>query len=185
MARLGEKELRVVMPSRAEVKALDPEWTRRLWWNFQRQDRQTWARVYLNGNGTDHELRFIVYDKTVRGYLCQVCEGTGVVKRANIARGFLAGIREPRPDDDEVKERNCLTCFGSATSEPKLGASNSFQRTPDIEKFLPVEAIQRRLGVRGLASPNKEEILQVVKWCNEMISRIKAADLGTISRSRR
>lgn len=93
------------------------------WWSFARyavvnRERTQVARVYLNGGGFDHELRFHVW---------------------------------PPVDGTE-----------------SLGAANDHCRvTPDLLEHFNTG--KTRLGARGLWAPTPEDVLTVMRWCDDRV----------------
>jgi hypothetical protein len=145
-------ELRALMPPREAWPVVEPArvrvtlkyarpaygtllpWTRSWgrWWSFSRRLHVPWsyqeglvARVYLNGQGRDPELRFQVHD----------------------LREFIGEDRF------------------------RIGASNSFCRvTPSLETALGAKA--RDLGPRGLWQPRAEDVLVVMRWCDDILHQL-------------
>ena len=156
-------ELRAVMPTAAE---LPWDWYLEDWWSIRRKG-PTYARVYLNGHGTDHELRFLLQHPRADRLPCNVCKGTGRVARpATDPDGFLSGLwsrtRGEREHDpaDENGLRSCFTCLGDGWVRPHYGAANDFIRAPGLHEHFR----DRDLGSRGLSHPDKADVLKVLAW---------------------
>ena len=184
-----------------------------MWWSLYRGRRrhhggdiQMDARVYLNGNGTDHELRFVVwdYDREYEGLPCQYCRGSGRIGRSQIPQPEPRTLEQlfapttwketPDPDWDTADSgglRRCERCRGGAWKQYHYyGASNDFCRAPGLKERLlrsrhaAVEAgtavAWRRgvdLGARGLFMPSLADTLCVLEWCDDMLVRIRAGDV--------
>jgi hypothetical protein len=148
-------------------------WSRRPWWNLSRRARigNDWVeicRVYLNGSGTDDELRFLVADHTRKELPCYRCAGTGRVPGAGYETGGFLGFPKRRVEPDENGKVPCLLCLEKKTVKPLFGASNDFCNAPGISAHLSLDSM-RRLGGRGLANPTTEEVVGVMKWCDDVL----------------
>lgn len=147
-------------------------WVRDTWWNFYRKAKyrrpSDWAcRLYLNGLGTDHELRFIVWDVRSDFLPCEACNGAGRLARFALPhRPSLFG-ELPAEVVDSDGMLPCLSCSGGNV-KPLWGASNDFCRVTGSLKH----RFGHRLGARGLAEPSKEDVLEVARWCDEMVQVI-------------
>jgi hypothetical protein len=161
-------DLRYVMPI---PEQFPPGWEAPSWWDLHRGDL---ARVYLNGLGTDHELRFIVWANEFGHYdlQCLRCQGGGRVDRPAEKPVFLIDIfsedREPDPADENGL-RKCHGCGGTGRVKPLYGASNDFCRVPGLENHF-----RNRVGGRGLTEPTLEDVLLVIKWCDWVIDLLRA-----------
>ena len=172
--------------STVHPRALRPSlgpWMREPWWNFWRkirvgQDYPLAARVYLNGNGTDCELRFIVWDWTRKALPCVACDGEGRLLRGpRTIRGLddlfgLKGTGGKREEPDADGLFPCLVCGGSGRVRAQYGAANDFCRTPDVAAYIGADARTHRLGGRGLAEPTKADVLAVLRWCGAQLATI-------------
>lgn len=131
--QVGPTSVRVTPKYNPPVNGTLRPWTRSWgrWWSLSRRLQIPWsyregpvARVYLNGQGNDPELRFQIFDIRTLG-------------------------------EDKFR----------------IGASNSFCRvTPGLEAALGSKA--RDLGPRGLWQPRQEDILVVMRWCNDILHRL-------------
>ena len=179
-----------------------------MWWSLYRgRRRHHWgdiqmdARVYLNGNGTDHELRFIVWDHDRdSGLPCQDCRGIGRLRHPqrpqpelpSIDQLFGPTVWKPVPDPgwdpvDSLDLRRCERCLGTVGRDHTYGASNSFCRTPGLkERLLKSRKAENAsgyrqacvaLGNRGLDRPSLADTLCVLGWCDDMLVRIRAGDV--------
>lgn len=159
-------------------------------------DRCPVATVYLNGHGTDHELRFTVQDWTQERHPCPECAGTGrVVRHPQAARanpfpalfGGRAEIPAEVPDADG--KLGCLRCHGHKTVDPMVGAANCFCRvTLDLTEFYHEEYYRRlahrdayglgsgSLGARGLGAPVKDDVFRILAWCDEQVEKFYPRD---------
>jgi len=165
------KDLRHVMPT---VEALPSGWEANDWWDLHRGEL---ARVYLNGLGTDHELRFIVWAQSFGHYdlQCTRCQGIGRVRRPAQKPVFLIDIfsddKDPDPADDDGL-RKCHGCGGTGRVRALYGASNDFCRVPGLERHF-----HSRVGERGLTEPTLEDVLLVIQWCDWVIDILRAGQL--------
>ena len=176
-------ETRLAFPTEDQ---LPPGWKlEAVWWSACRgSDAIGYRRVYLNGGGTDDELRFHVFppgdqwrSRRNRWPACDACKGTGRVRRPEHSRtGFLAKLIERRQlgggwdeaDADGLRRCDALNCSRGQT-EPIYGAANSRMRVPGF----PADLLQKT-GARGMSSPTVEEIIRVMWWCDDMLLKINS-----------
>jgi len=167
-----------------------------LWWSYERRliyrrEKRLLARVYLNGGGRDHELRFSVIHPVARTtFTCQDCGGTGRVKRMpRLARASILGGELPGevPDAEGLLPCDNSDCRRGRV-EGKWGAANSFLFvTPELVAHFRDVYLNRNirnqgprryglgsgsLGSRGLAAPTPEDVVHVARWCDERIDGI-------------
>ena len=143
-----EADLRTVMPTE-----LPRGWVFEDWWSLLRgSPGRHSARIYLNGHGSDHELRFLVWHPTAKSLPCLACGGAGRVSRPqrkpdNIFTGLFKGPVEDYDAADEGGLRRCLHggCRNGRV-DPRYGASNSFIRAPGLLERHP--GMSDRLGAR-------------------------------------
>jgi len=165
---LHGEDLKGVMPAETPRG-----WTWDDWWAFSRGDGGfVWVRVYLNGGGSDHELRFIVRSER-KGHdtiPCYRCKGVGRMERPKLAESFVfKALCKPGQEQDPVDEdglRQCLLCYGRKTVPAMYGASNSFCNIPDLDD--PEE----RIGERGLSKPSLEDTMLVFQWCDMIYEKL-------------
>lgn len=173
-----EAELRTVMPTE-----LPHGWVFESWWDLLRGTRnRATARVYLNGHGTDHELRFIVWHPSKQRIPCLACGGTGRVERPKREPdGIFAGLfgnRDPDTYDqaDENGLRRCLSIgCSNGTVDPVYGASNSFIRAPGLIEQHP--SMRGRLGARGLATPDLKDTESVMAWVDWLYPKLLSGEV--------
>lgn len=166
-----EEELRTVMPPREKLPL---GWQYEEWWSLSRgtSNHQT-ARVYLNGHGTDHELRFIVWHPQVQEVDCYGCNGTGRVERPKsetLSIFHFFGNGEPDPADANGLRRCLVSGCRDGKVPSTYGASNSFIRAPGLIERHP--NMENRLGNRGLSYPDVEDTLAVIAWIDELYPRL-------------
>lgn len=175
-------------------KDIPVHWYAEDWWSFNSGHEGSRvapsARVYLNGNGTDHELRFIVWDNAARNKMvrfpCLKCCGEGWIDRPEYPRSsFLIALAGPdRPHDvpREDGKRSCPRCLRAGNLDAIYGASNSFCRAPGLRPLLRAsrqaagDAREVHLGERGLSEPSKADVLAVMAWCSDVMERIRKGD---------
>jgi hypothetical protein len=153
-------DLYAVMPSEEE---LPRGWFLDAWWSIRRRG-PTFSRVYLNGGGSDHELRFILHHPKARELPCNICKATGRVNRpASEPSTLFTALAKPGREHDPADEnglRRCFVCGGDGTVRPYYGAANDFIRVPGLHPHFR----NRHLGSRGLAHPDKDDVMKVMEW---------------------
>lgn len=164
------RNLHLVMPTQAELPVelgwhLDHD----QWWSVSARLRD--AHVYLNGWGTDDELRFHLRAR-VAVLPCRACSGTGRVFRAQDQPSpFFLALAEGRDRGeydaaDETGRRKCHVCFGDGKVKPFYGAANDFFYDDDEGTLL--RRFGDRIGSRGLSSPEKTDVLFVLDWVTKI-----------------
>ncbi len=168
-------------------------WTRSngQWWSFHRKMRcrgsHLAARIYVNGGGMDHELRFVVYD--VRRNLllappaamrhCTRCGGTRKVRLSRLdVSAFPAlhfgRVAETNPSAEVEMACPATGCWQGAMT--MYGAANDFRNTPGIETFLPPFVIgdvpTRTLSDRGLYGFTRADVIGVARWCDAVLAAL-------------
>ena len=177
-ARLGlgaaVTDLRAIMPTTIPVPLQGRGWCIEPWWNIERGGPFP-ARVFLNGHGTDDELRFFVAVPMAWTRPCEPCGGVGRVTRPPNQKGALGGFLWPEGREydpaDESGLRTCNACFGKGVVQLRYGACNDFCWTPGL-------ALQTnkwgssRVGSRGVSDPTREDVLATLLWCQDIVDRL-------------
>jgi len=189
-----------VLPVKESIMARTPEdlyalmddmpwpnrWVRRSWWDAVRPVTQSklhgdlLARIYLNGSGTDDELRFIVWhrkaDREYGGIPCPDCRGAGRVQRK--PRRMRSHFRVNASPDcvEEPGADGLLPCTRRDCRKglipARYGASNDFIHVPGLDYLRGSAGPLRDLGARGLPHPTRGHLQLIRDWCDEMIERI-------------
>jgi|APSaa5957512576_1039674.scaffolds.fasta_scaffold12595_6 hypothetical protein len=123
------------------------------WWSLARSftfrgEPFLFARVYVNGNGNDHELRFTVWDPFTSSM-----GPHGSEPKYGAANAWIR-VDEPLEGQLELNRR-------WRNRKPAL------RTRPEVWKCTTVA-----LGGRGLADHYPEDVLTVMRWCDEKIEEI-------------
>lgn len=107
-------------------------------------------------------LRFYVRHSWAKQRWCNVCEGSGRVRRPQTERVFQIFSEAHRDPTDGEGLRRCLTCYGLGKVDAVYGRYDTVQYTPGLNP-----------GIQTAPPRSKDDILGVVEWIDALVGRLR------------